>query len=553
MSRAVGRFAFVLVAILAFSALVRTVALDVNPPGLFIDEAALGVNAKSLAQTGRSLKGDVLPLYVHEATFERWGLKSIVYQPLYQYALVPFVAVLGLSPMSVRLASVAFGLLGIAASYWLAKTLFDARTGLLTAALLALSPLHFQYSRIAFEAISLTVFLASGSALLFQGLERPRRLVVGAAMLALATYAYPAARLFAPLLALGFVAIHRDRLGQIPVAALAALSTAVLIGLPNLYALLTDPHQGRMQQLLIFTADIGRERAVHVLENWSTGHPVARFTLGHRPLLLAFVFVFNYLTHFSPVFLFLQGDSNLRHSPRGVGMYLPFVAPLLVVGLIWIFRNLRDGRHRFLLWWFLIWPLPSCLNVDSPHATRAFVVLPVVEIIAALGLTRIAAVAREPRGDLRRSWKAPAATAALVAILLAGVATTANHYVTYFGRYPVYAARAWGHGMRDALRKATAAAGPGAQVLVSARMLNAYLDILFFTDADFRRVPAGPRGPLPPGFTVVWDRKDAQGYRNVVWLVHADEREEHPNAGVVDAIPWPDGTPHLLILRETAR
>ncbi len=41
----------------------------------------------------------------------------------------------------------------------------------------------------------------------------------------------------------------------------------------------------------------------------------------------------NYLSYFSPQFLFLQGDPNLRHGPAGFGVLHWFEAATLVIGL----------------------------------------------------------------------------------------------------------------------------------------------------------------------------------------------------------------------------
>ncbi len=67
--------------------------------------------------------------------------------PLWFWITHAFVLVLGEGEMAVRLPSAFAGILGVPALYALGRRLFDARTGLVAALLLALSPLHIYHSQ----------------------------------------------------------------------------------------------------------------------------------------------------------------------------------------------------------------------------------------------------------------------------------------------------------------------------------------------------------------------------------------------------------------------
>jgi 4-amino-4-deoxy-L-arabinose transferase-like glycosyltransferase len=69
-----------------------------------------------------------------------------IFPPLY-YTLLHFWLALGDSEFVVRLLSVFIGVSSIVGIYVLVKRLFDARTGLISALLLAISPLHIWYSQ----------------------------------------------------------------------------------------------------------------------------------------------------------------------------------------------------------------------------------------------------------------------------------------------------------------------------------------------------------------------------------------------------------------------
>ena len=108
------------------------------------DEAALGYNAYSILKTGRDEYGTKFPLVLR--SFDDYK------PPLYAYLAIPSVAVLGLNSWSVRLPSAIFGVLAVIGTYFLVKELFPKTKPLplLSAALLAISPWHLQFSRIAF-------------------------------------------------------------------------------------------------------------------------------------------------------------------------------------------------------------------------------------------------------------------------------------------------------------------------------------------------------------------------------------------------------------------
>ncbi|MBI2008486.1 hypothetical protein HYS82_02410, partial [Candidatus Amesbacteria bacterium] len=118
------------------------------PPSLNWDEVSLGYNAYSLLKTGRDEWGIALP-----TIFRAFGDFKL---PGYIYADVPFVSVLGLNPLSVRLPSIIAGTLLIILIYLLSRKL--SAPPLLASLLAAISPWSLFLSRVAVEA-NLGIFL----------------------------------------------------------------------------------------------------------------------------------------------------------------------------------------------------------------------------------------------------------------------------------------------------------------------------------------------------------------------------------------------------------
>src|SRR5512146_453807 len=117
------------------------------------DEAALGYNAYSLLHTGRDEHGILLPFV----------LKSFGdYKPaLYAYLTIPSILLFHLSVFSTRLPSAFMGILAVFLTFFLTKELLffvgkdtkrNTALSLLAMFLLAISPWHIQFSRVAFEA-----------------------------------------------------------------------------------------------------------------------------------------------------------------------------------------------------------------------------------------------------------------------------------------------------------------------------------------------------------------------------------------------------------------
>ena len=108
---------FFLITILILAAVFRLAFLADFPAGLNADEAALGYNAYSLMLTGRDEHGHPWPV-----NLESFG----DYKPaLYAYILIPFIKVMGLTELAVRLPSALAGIFSVLLIYLLTKEIFE--------------------------------------------------------------------------------------------------------------------------------------------------------------------------------------------------------------------------------------------------------------------------------------------------------------------------------------------------------------------------------------------------------------------------------------------
>ncbi|MCH7641197.1 hypothetical protein IID22_03300 [Patescibacteria group bacterium] len=154
----------ILILILAIAAFLRLWRLSEVPVSLYIDEVDVGYQAYSILQTGKDYYGNSWPIHFHSLV--EWRT------PFYIYAAVPTVSLFGISPLGVRLPAVIFGVLSVIGMYLLVKELCRFagnkssvkadKIALVAALVMAVSPWHIQYSRIAFDGPALIPLLVFG-------------------------------------------------------------------------------------------------------------------------------------------------------------------------------------------------------------------------------------------------------------------------------------------------------------------------------------------------------------------------------------------------------
>jgi len=99
--------------IIAIGIFFRFYKLGITPAGFYLDEAAMGYNAYSIAKTGKDEFGKAIPLIFRSFL----DFKT----PIYTYILVPLIPIFGLSIYTVRFLSAFFGVLTLPLIYLLIK------------------------------------------------------------------------------------------------------------------------------------------------------------------------------------------------------------------------------------------------------------------------------------------------------------------------------------------------------------------------------------------------------------------------------------------------
>jgi 4-amino-4-deoxy-L-arabinose transferase-like glycosyltransferase len=359
--------------ILLLATFLRLYKLSSLPISLFGDEIDVGYHAWSLITTGKDYMGNLLPTYIQ--SLAEWRA------PFLMYITAPFVGLLGPTTLAIRLPTALLGVLNIYLIYLLTRYLFKNKSlGLITAFILAITPWHIHYSRAAFESTLLITFLLLGT---FTFLKKKYSLSIISFILTF--YTYSTANLFTPLIVLSLLLIYRK---EYQFKHLFKKSYLIILFLPIAYNLTLGNAAGRFNLISVFKDqeliyDVVNQRT----SPWVDQESLSEKLFHNKVTAYTTQVGTNYLSAFSPQFLFLSGDPNFRHSTSRFGELLWVTAPFLVLGVSSLLRNLKKKENKLVLFWILIAPIPSSLTQEGAmHATRLILMLPVLTVIIALGI-----------------------------------------------------------------------------------------------------------------------------------------------------------------------
>ena len=363
-----------LAVIVLVGGLLRLIWLDKYPAGFNADEAAFSYNAYSILKTGQDEWGTVwwkLPII---------GLKSFgdYKLPLYSFLAIPSIKIFGLNEFATRLPNAIVGTLAVLVIYFFVKQIYlkGEVVGLVAAFLLAISPWHISLSRGAFEANLGTFFLPLGLLLFLR-----QKYFFAAVILAFNMYSYHSARLLTPLILVVFILFFRPR------HLTKFVITFLILALPTLFSLVGVASSRIRDVSILSPTDNWQAVAARrfTARNWGLPDTLAR-VFSNKLVYSTSVFGKNYLSYFSPQFLFTQGagEPNYGMIPgRGV-MYYPDL--LFLLGFVVLIIKRSHKSYLLLLLLLLISPLPAALAKGSGStAYRAAVMIPFIIAASTLG------------------------------------------------------------------------------------------------------------------------------------------------------------------------
>ena len=334
-----------------------------NPPGFYIDEASIGYNAYTIAQSGKDEYGESWPLY-----FRAFGEYK---NPVYIYVLAALFRVCGPSILVARLLSATLGVATILLIWWLAYRLSRIQiVASLVAVSAALTPWLYENSRLVFEVALYPTLLLLFLLTLHRASQRERWNLSDSIPLTielvLLTYSYSIGRLFVPLLALGllfFVSKKRLR----------AIITIWLF-----YLLLAVPG-------FVYNYQHGGALMFRFwLLTYITPHS-SFFEIGKN-------FISHYLANINPWTIAIAGENNVRDHVGNMGSVLAPTLLLSIAGLVLIILQRRkEAWWRYIVYALLIAPVPASLTITTLPQIRLIAVPVLLHVVMVPAVTWLSA------------------------------------------------------------------------------------------------------------------------------------------------------------------
>jgi 4-amino-4-deoxy-L-arabinose transferase-like glycosyltransferase len=364
-------FIIFLFGIILLGGILRFYNISANPPGLYIDEVSIGLNAYDILKTGKDQYGFSYPL-----TFKSFGDYKL---PFYVYSVSLSMAIFGKTDFSVRFPSALAGTLTILVVFLLTRELLkdDKQTkkaanilALLAAAIFAILPWHIQFSRGGFEVC---VGLLLYSTALFFGIRywkssRIWYLIPVILLLSLSEYTYHSYRIISPLTFFIVTAAAFFKEKKHFKNLLTAFIVFIFLSLPLI--------------LFSFSAQ-GQERLLGTSALSNSFSSIAGITKN------VLIFLNNYLSYFSLTFLFHLGDQANRHQVQNFGLLYFWQLPFCIAGLYFLTKTKNIMIRSIIIFLFLIAPVAPAIALPSPQTLRSLLLTIPFTLLTGLGIYQI--------------------------------------------------------------------------------------------------------------------------------------------------------------------
>ena len=432
-----------LIVILVLFLITRLYKIGEIPGSVYWDEASIGYNAYSIAQTGKDEWGKFLP--IHFRAFGEFKL------PVYIYATALSVKLFGLNEFSVRIPSVLFSLGVVISAYFLSKRLSGrVDVGLLASFFVSISPWFFIFSRTGYEATAGLMFYMLAIYFFLKTKENIWYILFSTLCFILSAYSYNSFRVIDPFTILILI-IYR------------------LVDLKNIFKTGMLPVLFSIVFLIISIIPIYR------LYRYDTGASRLQ-AVGAT----SSSFVKNYLSHFSLDFLIIRGDTNLRSQQANFGqLYLPELV-FLLLGLLYMVRS-KSKFQLLPIILLLLGPIPAAITKESPHALRSISMVPFVSMISAEGVIYLCQFFKNRRILVN------------FIIVIIFLIFFINYFLNFLNTYPAESSFDWQYEYKQSLQQLSCCKKTYAdynRIFVSDKYAQPYIFTLFYLKYDpdkFRR------------------------------------------------------------------
>ncbi len=396
---------------------------------------------------------DLLPLYADEVGGHYQFLGQLIKTGNPYFGFISYTWLFSLTHLGARFGVALYSSLFVFAIYLLTKAISGKNNvSLLAAGLTAIVPWSFMIGRIGHSFVPVFVLTVILHLYFFLRSSTIKDYLISLFFLGWGLFLYPSMAVIAPFAAL-LVSVYLFRLlpqrRRLPILAVAALVITVC-GMVvnnrfNIFSL-----SGRALDLAIWR-DVNTPWEIDKYRALSWNSTPSIFSFGLPPEQLANKLVYNramanistftrnYLSFFSPDWLFLKGDPVLRHSTGQVGAFYPFLLPFMLYGALKFFQTEDKKRRLTFLLWILISPIPAAITKDGAgYLLRVVTMLPFLTYFCALGLA-------DSFNLIHKRLK----PYYFIFLSLIFIYSAYYFFYGYFHVYPALSARAYEYGFRE--------------------------------------------------------------------------------------------------------
>lgn len=426
-------YQLILIAIIILATILRFYKLNKIPLSLYWDETAIIYNAWSISLTGQDEWGSVWPL-----AFRSFGDYKA---PLAIYTLAAIYKIIGLQESALRVLIAFSGLGTVVVTYFLANHFFSRKVGLISSALMAISPWAVNVSRVGFEAT--IALLLSAIGLLGLVSQKKGSLWWGSAALILSLYSYHSTKIVIPFLLIGLWIFLSPKLQKINIKIIVFW----VIGLiPLFYSSIFGHALARYESIFSITPEATAIRSTKTALQTTVENSLSqtnwRFWLNG------------------------QDGVGLRHGVPGSGNIYWWQVPFAFVGILEAWRRQKIGK--FILFWIIIGLLPSIVTSPAPHTIRSLLALIPLQLVIALGIYKI----------LIRWAKYQTVIILLTSTFV--VIETSLYLQRYYTLYPHTSASNFQFGYKEAVLAAKKWGAMGEKVIMTDTYKQPYIYVLLY-------------------------------------------------------------------------
>lgn len=426
--------------ILILATVLRVWNLGKVPVGLYWDEIAMLLDARSIAQTGRDMRGDALSLILPS-----YGDYKL---PVYVWLSAP-ITFLPIPPEAqIRLVSTLAGIATVILLGILTRELFEKKTireqKIACVAVMfvaAILPWSIHFSHAGFEGHLGQLWVLSSVLGILIARKKPWLLLLVGVLGVAGLLTYYSVRFVWPVVAIAswmYVWWNYK-----PKRWLVFGIVMLLIFATAWFQLTKDPHYTASEVFRLSGENLLNTDKYVLQQNVyreQAGNGRLERLFFHRYLLQLADLLANMGSHLSPVYVFVNGDENLRHGTTLTGLGYLTMFPLLLLGIVSLWRKHRFALAFLAVWW-LVALVPASVPYNAPHALRSLNALAPFALLIGFGLASV--------------WLWRHRLAKFVRIGVVALLVLHTMYYTYIFHtiYPVISAGYWQDGYAQIARE----------------------------------------------------------------------------------------------------